>query len=82
MALDATKIGNVVAAQMEALEGRFGDDCEMGNVCTIVEVIAPDSSSVWVRHSPETRPHALLGLIKIAEITALNDLHAADPNGD
>jgi hypothetical protein len=70
MTLDATKIGHVVAAQMEALEMRFGDDCEIGDVCTIVEVIGPHGSEVAMRSS-EMRPHALIGLIRIAEQMAL-----------
>jgi len=76
MALDATKPGQVVAAQMEALEGRFGDEYEVGDVCSIVEIIGPDHSSVWVRPSPDTRPHGLLGLLKMAEISAVNELRS------
>ena len=32
MALDQSKIGRVVAEQMEAIEGDYGDDCEIGDV--------------------------------------------------
>lgn len=75
MSLDATKIGQVVAEQMEALEQRFGGDCEIGDVCTIVEVIGPHGSSVAVRHGADVRPHALIGLLRMAERVALNDVH-------
>jgi len=76
MALDATKIGQVVAEQMEALESRFGDDCQIGDVCTIVEVIGPHGSQVAMRPSGGTRPHALIGLIKMAELMAVGSLQA------
>jgi hypothetical protein len=70
MTLDQTKMGRVVAEQMEALEGRFDDDCEIGDVCTIVEVIGPHGSSVSVRSS-EARPHTTIGLLRMAEAMML-----------
>jgi hypothetical protein len=75
MSLDATKIGQVVAEQMEALEGRFGDDCQIGDVCTIVEVLGPHGSSVAVRPGSDVRPHGLIGLLRLAERIALLDIH-------
>jgi hypothetical protein len=75
MSLDATKIGQVVAEQMEALEGRFGDDCQIGDVCTIVEVLGPHGSSVAVRPGSDVRPHGLIGLLRMAERIALMDIH-------
>jgi acetyltransferase-like isoleucine patch superfamily enzyme len=74
MSLDATKIGQVVAEQMEALEARFGDDCQIGDVCTIVEVLGPHGSSVAVRPGADVRPHGLIGLLRMAERIALNDV--------
>jgi hypothetical protein len=73
MTFDQSKIGQVVAAQMEALEGRYGDDCEIGNVCTIVEVIGPHGSEVSVRSS-EARPHTTIGLLRMAETMMLRSL--------
>ena len=73
MAIDATKIGQVVAAQMEALEDRFGDDCEIGDVCTIVEVVGPHGSEVAMRSS-DVRTHSLIGLLRLAERMALRDV--------
>ncbi len=81
MSLDATKIGTVVAEQMEALEGRFGDDCQIGDICTIVEVLGPHGSSVAVRSGADVRPHGLVGLLRIAERVALVDMHG-EPSGD
>lgn len=73
MGFDQSKIGQVVAAQMEALEGRYGEDCEIGNVCTIVEVLGPHGSDVSVRSS-EARPHTTIGLLRMAEAMMLNRL--------
>jgi hypothetical protein len=75
MSLDATKIGKVVAEQMQALEERFGDDCQIGDVCTIVEVLGPHGSSVAVRSAADTRPHGLIGLLRMAERIALDEVH-------
>jgi acetyltransferase-like isoleucine patch superfamily enzyme len=82
MSLDATKIGTVVAEQMEALEARFGDDCQIGDVCTIVEVLGPHGSSVAVRPGSDVRPHGLIGLLRIAERVALNDLRGEPSGGE
>jgi hypothetical protein len=73
MTFDQTKMGRVVAEQMEALEARFGEDCEIGDVCTIVEVIGPHGSSVSVRSS-EARPHTTIGLLRMAEAMMLRSL--------
>jgi hypothetical protein len=73
MTFDQSKIGQVVAAQMEALEGRYGEDCEIGNVVTLVEVIGPHGSDVSVR-SNEARPHTTIGLLRMAEAMMLGSL--------
>jgi hypothetical protein len=78
MTFDQSKIGQVVAAQMEALEGRYGADCEIGNVCTIVEVLGPHGSDVSVRSS-EARPHTTIGLLRMAEAMMLNRLGGINP---
>jgi len=82
MSLDATKIGQVVAEQMEALEARFGDDCQIGDVCTIVEVLGPHGSSVAVRPGADVRPHGLIGLLRMAERVALADVHGEHHDDD
>jgi hypothetical protein len=73
MTFDQSKIGQVVAAQMEALEGRYGEDCEIGNVCTIVEVLGPHGSDLSVRSS-EARPHTTIGLLRMAEAMVLSSI--------
>ena len=66
MTLDQTKIGQVVAEQMEALEGDYDEDCEIGDVCAIVEVLGPHGSAVRVRGS-DMRPHIMIGLLRMSE---------------
>jgi len=62
MTMDQSKLGHVVAEQMEAIEQDHGDDCEIGDVCVIVEVVCPEESTVRVRSNNE-RPHIRIGLI-------------------
>jgi len=81
MALDQTKVGQVVAQQMEALEAHYGDDCEIGDVCTIVEIIGPHGSHVRVRNS-DTRAHAIIGLLRVAESSVLATYGIGDPSED
>ncbi|HME02245.1 MAG TPA: hypothetical protein VKG38_04345 [Solirubrobacteraceae bacterium] len=76
MALDQTKIGQVVTEQMAALESDYGEDCEIGDVCTVVEVIGPHGSTVRVRSS-DPRSHVAVGLLRVAEATMLG---AYDPD--
>jgi hypothetical protein len=59
------KLGAEVAAQMEAIERDFGEDYEIGNVVTIVEVITPSGPSVRVRSSAP--PWTGIGMLRIAE---------------
>lgn len=73
MALDQSKMGRVVAEQMEAIEGDYGEDSQIGDVVTIVEVVGPHGSHVRVRSS-DMRPHAGLGLLKMAEQAMLGNL--------
>jgi hypothetical protein len=70
MTLDQSKVGQVIAEQMEALEADYGEDSEIGDVCTIVEIVGPHGSHVRVRNS-DARPHAILGLLRVAEATVL-----------
>jgi hypothetical protein len=66
MTIDQSKIGQLVAMQMDAIEAEYGDDCEIGDICTIVEVIGPHGSAVRVRTS-DVRPHIGLGLMRVAQ---------------
>jgi hypothetical protein len=80
MALDQSKIGQHIAAQMEALEADYGDDCEIGDICTIVEVVGPHGSHVRVRSS-DMRPHVIIGLLRISEEMFLSAMRGGAPGG-
>ena len=75
VALDQRKIGKVVTEQMEALEVDYGEGCEIGDVCSVVEIIGPHGSTVRVRSS-DPRSHIAIGLLRVAEATMLG---AYDP---
>ena len=65
-----------MAEQMEAIEAAFGEkegNYEIGDICTIVEVRGEGGSEVRMRPNVSS-PHALLGLLKMAELTALGNL--------
>lgn len=59
------KLGEEVAAQMEAIENDCGDDYKIGAVVTIVEVITSNGAGVRVRCSAS--PWVGLGMLRIAE---------------
>lgn len=70
MALDQQKVGQLVAEHMAALEAHYGDECEIGDVCSIVEILGPHGSTVRVRSS-DPRSHVTVGLLRVAETTLL-----------
>jgi hypothetical protein len=77
MALDQTRIGQVVTGQMEALERDYGDDedVEIGAVITIVQVLKKESddeyaSDVRMRNNVGD-PYMVLGLMRAAEQTII-----------
>lgn len=59
------KLGAEVAAQMEAIENDLGEDYEIGNVITIVEVVTSEGASIRVRCSAP--PWTGLGMLRMAE---------------
>jgi hypothetical protein len=59
------KLGAEVAAQMEAIENDLGEDYEIGNVITIVEVITSEGASIRVRCSAP--PWTGVGMLRMAE---------------
>jgi hypothetical protein len=61
------KLGEEVAAQMDAIEADFGDDYKIGNVVTVVEVIRPDGASLRVRCNQQ--PWIGVGMLRIAQRT-------------
>jgi hypothetical protein len=60
-----TKLLEEVAQQMDAIEADFGDDYEIGNIVTVVEVVRSDEAGIRVR---STAPQLVaLGMLRIAE---------------
>jgi hypothetical protein len=60
-----TKLMEEVAVQMDAIEADFGDDYEIGNIITVVEIIRPEESGIRVR---STAPYLVgLGMLHVAE---------------
>ena len=59
------KLGEEVAAQMDAIETDFGDDYEIGNIITVVEVIRPEGAGIRVRNNAP--PWVGIGMLRIAE---------------
>jgi hypothetical protein len=70
VALDQSKVGQHIASQMEAIEADYGEESEIGDICTIVEIRGPHGSHVRMR-STASSPHSTLGLLKLAEQVAL-----------
>jgi len=60
-----SKLGEEVAAQMDAIETDLGDNYAIGNVVTIVEVIGPAGAGVRVRCNAP--PWVGLGMLRVAE---------------
>lgn len=77
MGLDQSKVGQMISQQMEALESDYGDDCQIGDVCTIVEVIGPHGSHLRVRSS-DMRPHVTIGLLRTSENIFLSAMRGGD----
>jgi hypothetical protein len=67
MAIDQKRLGEHIAAQMEAIEADHRDArAEIGTIITIVEVVGPEGAGVRIRPS-DPRPWVTLGLLKWAE---------------
>jgi hypothetical protein len=74
LAFDASKIGQHIAEQMEALEKDFGEDAEIGEICTVVEVRVPQGedafeSQVRVRYTGH--PFTAMGMLEMAHKSML-----------
>jgi hypothetical protein len=69
VAIDQKRVGEHVAAQMEAIEQQYGgeeSEAEIGNILTIVEVLSPNGPEVRIRPS-DPRPWVIIGLLRWAE---------------
>ncbi len=59
------KLLEEVAAQMDAIEADFGEDFEIGNVVTVVEVVRPEGAGIRVRGNQQ--PWVGIGMLRVAE---------------
>ncbi|HEX8714366.1 MAG TPA: hypothetical protein VF706_02265 [Solirubrobacteraceae bacterium] len=59
------KLLEEVAAQMDAIEADFGDEFEIGNFVTVVEVIRPGGAGIRVRGNQQ--PWVGIGMLRVAE---------------
>jgi hypothetical protein len=68
MGIDTSKAGQVIAAQMEAIEKDFADKegYEIGAVVTIVGIQGPDGSNLRIRNNLGD-PVMTLGILRLAE---------------
>lgn len=66
MAFDQSRVGQLTADLMEALDQQYGEDCEFGDLMLIVEVLGPHGSSVTLQVG-QPRKHVNYGLLKVAE---------------
>ena len=66
--MDTSKVGNVIAEQMGALERDYGDKegYEIGAVISIVEIQGPDGAHFRMRNNLGN-PALTLGIMRIAE---------------
>lgn len=59
------KLLEEVAAQMDAIEADFGEDFEIGNFVTVVEVVRPEGAGIRVRGNQQ--PWVGIGMLRVAE---------------
>lgn len=84
MAIDQKRIGEHIAAQMEAIEQQYGgegSEAQIGNILTIVEVLGPNGPEVRIRPS-DPRPWVILGLLRWAEENTVAGLRARPGAGE
>jgi hypothetical protein len=66
MAFDQTKVGRLTTELMDRLDNEFGEECEIGDIILVAEVLGPHGSAVTLQVS-QNRKHVNLGLIAMAE---------------
>jgi hypothetical protein len=74
MAFDSSKVGTHIAEQMEALEKDFGEEAEIGEICTVVEVRIPQGKDAAGNETFESQvrtrftghPFTAIGLLDVA----------------
>lgn len=76
MAIDTTKAGTQIAAQMEAIEKDFEDKdgYKLGAIITIVGIEGPEGSHFRIRHNVGN-PALALGAMRLAEHQWIAAMH-------
>ena len=68
--MDGSRLGTLVSKQLEAIEDDYGEQAELGAVCSIVEVLGPNGPEVRIRHESAGPPHTLC-LLTAAQASVL-----------
>jgi hypothetical protein len=66
MAFDQTKVGQLTTDLMDRLDDEYGEDCEIGDLILVAEILGPHGSAVTLQLS-QMRKHVNLGLLAMAE---------------
>ncbi len=76
MAIDTSKAGQQIAAQMEAIEKDFEDKegYQLGAIITIVGIEGPEGSHFRIRHNVGN-PALALGAMRLAEHQWIEFMH-------
>jgi hypothetical protein len=75
VAIDQTKLGQLVSEQMAAIEEHLSDaegDWQIGNCCTVVEVRGSQGQAMVRCRFSAGSPAAVLGLAEYCKIQARN----------
>jgi hypothetical protein len=66
MAFDQTQLGQLTTNLMDRLDNEYGEECEIGDLILIAEILGPHGSAVTLQLS-QARKHVNLGLLAMAE---------------
>jgi hypothetical protein len=66
MAFDQRKVGRLTTELVDRLDDEYGEDCEIGDLVLITEILGPHGSAVTLQLS-QPRKHVNLGLLAMAE---------------
>jgi hypothetical protein len=76
MAFDQTRVGQMTAQLMEGLDQIYTDECELGDLLLIAEVIGPHGSNIH-HHATNPRLHANIGLIRFVDGVMMSGVRPA-----
>jgi hypothetical protein len=73
MSLDQTNIGRLTADLMDRLEEEYGEDCSIGDVVLVTEVVGPHGTAVTMQ-ATSSGTHVNLGLLEVGRQALLGGL--------